>query len=77
MTDIKFVEYKGVQYEVFGDWLSLAGVGVEDLTEVKNLDKLKNLKTLILEYNKITKIAGLEYLKTSDIYSSLFFISYR
>ena len=66
MSDIKFVEYKGVQYEIFSvnnrDHLNLSLAGIEDITEVKNLDKLKSLKTLILEGNQITEIAGLENL---------------
>ena len=67
MSDIKFVEYKDIHYEIFSvnnlDCLNLSGVGIEDITNVKNLDKLKNLKTLILDSNRITKITGLENLE--------------
>ena len=46
MSDIKFVEYNGVQYKILSDpdhmdYLNLSGLGIEDITEVKNLEKLK------------------------------------
>ena len=61
MSEIKFVEYKGVQYKVHNrlghrNFLSIEFVELEDITEIKGLDKLKNLEELILEGNNIQKI---------------------
>ncbi len=66
-VDTEFwVEYDGVKYfmrEKDGlNSLSLGYLGISDITEIKGLDKLKDLEYLALDGNKIKEITGLETL---------------
>ncbi len=62
------VEYKGKVYKVKkrkdGNLLlNLYKKKIDDITEIKGLEDLKNLETLYLENNNISEIKGLENLK--------------
>ena len=51
------VFYKNLEYNVDEyDRLILSGLEIEDLSEIKDLGKLKNIKSLSLQNNKISEI---------------------
>jgi len=56
---MSFVEYKEKRYEVVNDKLNLNRLGIVDIKDIKDLDKLTNLKVLLLSKNKIEEITGL------------------
>jgi len=45
------------------DSLNLTGLGIEEISEIQNLNKLTNLGSLDLSGNKIQEISGLEHLQ--------------
>ncbi len=61
---IEFVNYKGNKIKiVFNNELDLSNSDIHDISEIKYLEKLKNLKILNLSHNKISEIKRLENLK--------------
>ncbi|MHA1149147.1 MAG: topoisomerase DNA-binding C4 zinc finger domain-containing protein [Promethearchaeota archaeon] len=71
---MSFVEYKGVKYEVDKyNRLILSGLDIEDLSELKGLEKLTSVISLSLQNNKISEIRGLAnftQLKTLYLYGN-------
>ena len=56
------VTYKGEEFIVRGNRLSLKRKGISDITEIEGLDNLTNLEKLTLKSNNISEIKGLENL---------------
>ncbi|MHA1498564.1 MAG: leucine-rich repeat domain-containing protein [Promethearchaeota archaeon] len=59
---IKTVEFENKTYEVLERELRLQNLGIKSIEEIKNLDKLEDLKMLDLSSNEITNLEGLEKL---------------
>ena len=60
------VEYKGEKYEVKEGFLDLGLLEIEDISDIKGLDKL-DIKHLELSSNEIIEIQGLEQLQNLEI----------
>lgn len=58
----EFVTYRGKKYAVKKGKLELRFKKMTDISEIEGLENLTNLKTLILDHNKLTEIKELEYL---------------
>lgn len=59
---MQYVEHKGKKIEVINQTLNLGNRGICDISEVKGLKSLNNLRILNLSGNKIKEIKGLENL---------------
>ncbi|MFX1519000.1 MAG: leucine-rich repeat domain-containing protein [Promethearchaeota archaeon] len=60
---LEFVTVEGERYYVKNGALDLSEIEIGDITEIKGLEKLTNLRELILYDQKIREIKGLENLK--------------
>lgn len=63
----KYVTYKGrVCVFVINGRLNLRNCGITDISNIKGLDSLRNLKELDLSHNQISEIKGLENLESLE-----------
>ena len=62
-----FIIYSGTKYEIKEGTLKLASKGIEDIFDIKNLDKILEITKLNLTYNKIKEIKGLSKLINLEI----------
>ncbi len=59
---MSFITYKDRQIEIKDGLLELSNRGIKDISEIKGLDNVLNLKELHLALNQITEIKGLDNL---------------
>lgn len=76
MDYFEFVEYQGIHYYVKNGILNLNNKGIKNLSEIKNLEKLSDLKELHLQSNSITHISSLDNLKNL-CHKSFFFLVFK
>ena len=61
-SDKESLLFKGKRFFVENGVLDLNSQLIYDISEIENLDTLKNLESLVLSGNKISEIDGLESL---------------
>jgi len=66
-VDYEFVEINGEKINIYNDILHLSNKEIKDIDDIKNLEKLTNLKELYLNGNKISEIKGLEKLTKLEV----------
>ena len=65
---MEYVEYKGKKYTISSvGKLYLYGLKIRDITEIKGLENLSNLKEIVINNNEISEIKGLDNLKNLTI----------
>lgn len=63
---MKYVIFKGQRYFTKDHKLDLSKLGIHKISEIENLNKISNLKIMILTFNNIKKIEGLDTLSNLE-----------